>query len=345
MKINILKYSLVLGLMSLLLIPSIAQELSKKVDKTYQVKSETTFTVENQFGKVHVNTWAKPEISVSVEVKVEGRTEARAQRLLDAIAIVMLESGNDIHVRTKMASQMNTNSGETFRINYTVYMPATNVLSVSNQFGDIYVDKRTGQTKVKCEHGNLKLEDQTFLDLEMAFSKGTTADMSKGLLELAHSGLIIGDADQLDLEQRFSDVEVGAVQRMRLDSKYGSMLIGHAHELIADVQYSRFQLHKLTGLLEMSAEYVGDLNIGIIQPSFSSVQIHAQYSNLNVNMAEGARANFEGEFSYGDLRSTRVEIVHRMKDGQRSEYKGSIGGGDTQKHIIIKSSYGDLRLK
>lgn len=324
------------------------EEKSKKISKTYKVNPSVTLGVINQFGKVHFNTWEKNEFKVEVEIIARGKDHERAQKLLDKITVEIDESKSEIGFETVFASSMNTKNEESFEVNYLISAPAKNPVKLRNKFGDTYVGRREGVCNLEISYGNLKAEDLLGkLDLTLSFGNGTVGKTKDSNVRVEYSNLEIASGENMEMEQKFSDVEMESVSTLKLESKYGSMELGKVDKVEADAQYSGFSIDELTGSLYLEASYVSDFKIGRLHKSFSKVEIYGKFSAYEINLEEGLKANIEAEFSFANLKEyyDNMEFFHRVKEGNRSEYKGRIGGGDPDKKIIVKSSYGDLRIR
>ncbi|MDX5438344.1 MAG: hypothetical protein LPK03_14160, partial [Pontibacter sp.] len=133
-------------------------EKRKTIDKTFKVSSKDILKIDNQWGKVHVNTWDKNEIRVKVDVVTHASTEAKAQEMLDNIKIMESREGNTYTFRTQKDIRISGNNKQGLEINYTVYMPAENGIAVKNRFGDVYLPSMKGKADIDIQYGNLKCD-------------------------------------------------------------------------------------------------------------------------------------------------------------------------------------------
>ena len=353
MKLNLsLKYS-ALALVMLLANTLLAKDQSEKkkyVEKSYKVSSSTQLSISNKFGKVEINSWEKSEFSIKIEIVGKGRNDERAQDIIDAIDIDIDESSSEISFKTNIDNIKNKN-GEGFEVNYTIHMPEANDLMVKNSFGDVAMGNRGGNLEADVSYGSLKIGDVGGkIDLKLSFGSGSSSigQIQKGDMEVKYSKLEIEAAGKLDLEQGFSDVEIGRVDDLELESKYGSMEIEKAGKIIADAHFSSFEIEELTGMLELDCSYLGDFTIERLATSFTLVDIDGKFGSYDIGLAEGLNANIDAEFSFADLKiSSDVDATfsYRVKESNKSHYKGKIGKGDPNKIIRIDSGYGSLRLK
>jgi hypothetical protein len=149
----------------------LASEKSKNYSKTYAVGSSDKILLDNKFGDIKISTWAKNEIKVDVNITVKARTDERAQKLLDVISIEDSKAGSDISFKTFTGDKKHKETGSddddddgdakhkddntSFRINYTVYLPANATLSANDMFGDIVIGDYDGVLTVNSRFGSL----------------------------------------------------------------------------------------------------------------------------------------------------------------------------------------------
>ena len=324
------------------------EEKRKYVEKTYKVDASTQLSITNKFGKVAINPWEKNEFSIKVEIIGKGRSEERAQRILDAIEININESSSEIAFETEIESTKNKNE-EGFEVNYTVYMPEKNNLEIKNSFGDVTMGNRGGDLMLDIGYGSVKTGDVNGItELELSFGSGSMGVLKKCNLTVKYSKLEVEAGSQMELKQGFSDIELGEVIDLDLDSKYGKIEIEKAQNIDADIHFSGFDIDELTGSLTMDCSYLGDFSIERLAKSFTLVDIDGKFGSYEIGLEAGMNADIDAEFSFADLKiSSDVDASfnYRVKESNKSTYKGKIGSGDPNKIIRIDSGYGNVRLK
>jgi len=138
-------------------------EKTKSYSKSYSIGNGDYVSLNNQFGELKINTWAKNEIKVDVVITAKANTDEAAQRILDNIYIDDSKDGNEIEFKTRMKNdKMNWNNGNKkdykemgMNINYVVYLPANTTLNAVNQFGPMTVPDYKGQVTLVSKFGSL----------------------------------------------------------------------------------------------------------------------------------------------------------------------------------------------
>jgi len=170
---------------------------TKSVNKSYNVSSSDKLNIDNQFGKVEVHTWDRNEIKVDVSIEVSATKEALAQRLIDDISVSEGQSGRNISFKTnfkgrdKEDRKENSDSKDeksTMHINYSISMPASNPLKLSNQFGSTTVPDMKGEVELTSKFGSLttgSLPNIKSIDVE--FGKASFGSLTNGTITVKFS--------------------------------------------------------------------------------------------------------------------------------------------------------------
>ena len=318
------------------------------IDKSYTVSDLTLLKIDNQFGDIMIHSWSKQEFSISVEIIVESRSEARIERLLENIEVDVRESDIEIYFETNINSGIK--SKEKYKINYQVYMPENNPLHIKNQFGDVSMGDRKEKLYLDVSYGAFKINDlySNKVEIELAFGNGSINHMQDGKIHAKYSHLNINKTHNIELSQSFSDVEIKEVNNIDLISKYGNVELGNAHNIDAEAKYSDFEIEELTGFLEMECSYLGGFEIEKLSKTFTKIDIEGKYGSYDIGLEEGLNANIDATFHYADLKldsDINVTFYHKIKDNNKIIYRGKIGSGDELKKIKIYSHYGSLYLE
>ncbi len=238
--------------------PDLESEKSKTYSKSYPVGSGDKISLDNSFGEMKISTWSKNEIKVDVSITVKANTDEYAQKLIDVISIEDGKTGSEIFFKTHLNHNKNKRDDDgnkregkntSFKINYTVYLPATANLDASNDFGPMSISDFEGAVTLTSKFGSLtagKLSQPQKIRVE--FGKATVESMNGGKLDIRFSkaqvlhlsGEISADLEQsggvklgadnalkkLDLKVNFSkvylDVEKNISASYAIKSSFGS---------------------------------------------------------------------------------------------------------------------------
>jgi hypothetical protein len=353
MKPRIYSFSLI-GIIALFLLFSnswarASEEKRKMINKAYTVSDATILSFSNSFGKVHVETWDRKQVTVKIEIIAIASNESRAQDLLDDITININDSNplKELSFRTSINGKQ-SGRNTSFEINYRIGMPKNNPLDLKNSFGDVYVGPLGGDVKLDVQYGNLNTGPLTGdTEVKLAFGSGFSSIESfvNGDLRLSYSKLTIEDLRNVDVNSQFSTLEIEKGGRMELVGKYGEIEIEEIESLEANVNFSGFEIEKLLKDLELDIDYGGNISIGLAN-TISRVDIKSSFGPIVLEIPSGLDANFEADLSFSDLKYDESTITFSkvIKESTSSEYEGKIGNGGSAL-ISISSKYGSVRLR
>jgi hypothetical protein len=323
-------------------------EKTKKFSKTFKVSSTDKLEIENKFGKVHVNTWEKNEFAVEVVIIARASTEEKAQRILDRINVEVNEAADLISFKTRMEPITGTGK-KSFEINYTVSMPRNNPLRVKNSFGDTYVQALLGRAELESSYGSLKTDKLGHEDnyVKVAFGNGDLGYCKGGRLDVSYSNFHLAGGERIDLSSGFSNVEVGSVGDMVLRNKYGEIDIESVRSIRGDASFGDFRISKLLQSIDMKVKHCGDFDVKYVAPGFRQITLDGSFSSFDINFEGGVSYSFDVSVHFGDARLDRSASQFSLveKRDNSASYKGRYGKGNGNGNVVIKSSYGDVRLR
>lgn len=347
-----LAYSLVVWVatIGLLVQPAIGggldYEKSREISKSYQVNSKVKLEINNTFGRVHINTWDKNEITVDIEIIARMNSESRAQDLLDKITVDIEQSAELISFDTRLGKLKNRDREE-FEINYKVNMPKANPLKLKNSFGANYIGNRTGDNEIDISYGELRIEELLGeTEIKISFSDGSIQRIQKGELEIKYSDVEIEELGMVKMEQGFSDVEIERIETIDLTSKYGDMEIGTVKGIKGYVGYSDFSIRRLEVEMDIESAYSGDFTINEVAKGFNEILIDGKFGDYRISFEDGASFRFDVALSFSDFSYSglSLDFDYKVKEDFKAQYKGKMGSGQPG-YIKIDSSYGDIRFR
>lgn len=304
------------------------EEKSKTISKTYAVSAKDKLDINNQFGKVTVNAWAKNEIKVDVEIKAYESTESRAQDLLNSVSVSQSRQGNLIGFKTNIESKTSSwwavtgggnNDRRGVQINYTIYMPSKNPLNVTNKYGSTVLPKLEGAVNINNSYGSFS-----------AVALNNPANLIK---------VSYGSA-------RINNFTAG-----NINVAYGSLSIEDAGRLNADVNKGGIKIGKLSGGGVLESKY-GSVRINEIGKSIKNLTINSSYGGVSLGISEGVSFGFDVTVSYGGFNYSDSRLDLNNTDPNDDEkgfnstknYKGQCGEATSDSKILIKTRYGGVKF-
>lgn len=307
------------------------EEKLKSYSKSYQADANDRLEVTNKFGKVTVNTWAKNEIKVDVQIKSVAGDDRTAQKMIDAISISDSKDGDVVSFRTNFGSGggssslwdnlfNNRSNRHKVEVNYIIYMPAKNGLEIDNRYGAIEVPDFDGKVEIHSAYGSF-------------------------------SGKALMHANN-EIKVRYGSASIESLSSCDLDVGYGSLDLGSVEKLNSEFSYSSVKIGKIKVSANIDARYAGGVTIDDLDRNFTSFSANTSYSSINVGVNNAANADFDVTVRYGgfDYGGVPVEITHKSpSDSARGfhptqTYEGHIGKGSSERKISIRTSYGGVKF-
>jgi len=309
------------------------KEKIKNYSKSYSVDGNDKLVINNTYGKVTVNTWAKNEVKVDVQIKAYANEEDDAQKMLDNISITDSKENSVVSFKTNIERTQNSDGNNFWgtwfsngrsntrksEINYTIYMPAKSQLQITNRYGATILPDLQGKLIIENSYGSLT---------------------GKNLSNPAN-----------EIKVRYGSANIENLGSSNLSVSYGSLNLGEADKLNADVSYSSAKIGKLTTSANINVRYSGGLQIADVDKNLRNLSVNSSYSTVKLGLPENENADIDvtvryGSFNYG---SRTVNLVNQGQDDERrysttKVYKGKLGKGDANKVITIKSNYGSVKI-
>nr|WP_067053354.1 hypothetical protein [Mucilaginibacter sp. L294] len=298
-------------------------EKVKNYSKSYSVDANDVLQISNSFGKVVVNTWAKKEFKVDVQMKFGADDEDYVNNMINGSSISDSKDGSIVSFKTILARNNSRHGNNHIEVNYTVYMPAGNALDLTNKFGSVTLPDLSGKVTVVVNFGSLTAQQLTNSenDIQLKF----TQDGSSSIALLNGGKLKLG---------------------------YGKLKAGTFNNVDADISFSAISIDRLKNSASFRIKYGDGVNIGTIDKSVRNINFNASFSKIKLDFKDSESFNFDvttkfGGFNYNDDKA-RV-TAKTPADGDRGwsstkTYKGYIGKDNSDGKITINASYTDVKF-
>jgi len=231
-------------------------EKKRTYSKSYALSGSDKISLSNQFGEMKILTWDKNEIKVDVTIVTKASSDDVAQKIMDRISIEDGKSGNSVYFKTKMKDMNDNwdkkNKGEykeqSMKIDYLVYMPATNTLEANNQFGPMSLPDYKGEVDLESKFGSLTTGRlMNVKTIEVEFGSANIAYLNGGRLTIKFSkGSVAGMSGNVMLRFEFCDkIKIGLnndVKDLDMKNSYSTVYLDAAGNLSAD-----FDIHTSFG--------------------------------------------------------------------------------------------------
>jgi hypothetical protein len=332
---------------------------SKVFQKEFTTEKGTHITIENQFGQVNIENWDKNMVSITVEVTVEHSSKDRADKMLSAINVILEAKGNEIRAITEIDEKLMKSAGnitfgsssKEFRIDYKVMMPKNLDISLSNKFGDVFIDELTGISNIELKYGNLKANKILFGSndplcmLTLGYGNASIDEVNWMRFDIKYANLDIVKAVAIVVLSKYSKLSVDQVSSIVTESKYDTFTIGNITNIVGESGYTTYRIKSVEKKLDITTKY-GDVRINEVGSGFESITFKGSYASLYAPIGESISYQIDGQSSYGGITYNSPARVSRIESSNKLTVNGTVGENQNATPTVkVDVKYGSAKLK
>lgn len=141
-----------------------AVTLRETIDKTFDVRPGAVLKVDNVNGRISVSSWDQPRIRIQAEKVVSRSDDSDAKKTMSGLRVEITANATGVTARTV---QPNDHGGSLLdllfgggggtNVNYTVTVPRTANVRVSNTNGGVQLSSVSGDLHVETTNGGVDL--------------------------------------------------------------------------------------------------------------------------------------------------------------------------------------------
>lgn len=305
--------------------------------------------IDNQYGKLDINTWDRNEVTVEIVITAKANSEGKAQEMLDKVNIVEPGAGGDIRYKTLIGKGKSFTTKGEFRIDYSINMPRRHTAEFTNKFGDIVMTDVDGKLTIDLQYGALKtgaIRGQE-KSIKVDFGSAVIASVDAGAIRSSYSSLSISKAGNLSVSNQFGKTDIGSVRDLDIDQKYGDLKLNSVSQLRGNVQFAGVVVGRLQKSAQLTLEHCSGAKFEHVQSEVDNLVIDADFSNLSFHFEEGAgmTANITQSFGRMSTKGSGLSLAEAKVDnvGQNATYRGKLGSG--RGNMTLKVTYGNITFK
>tara|TARA_R110000787_G_scaffold17180_1_gene54212 strand:+ start:51477 stop:52550 length:1074 start_codon:yes stop_codon:yes gene_type:complete len=324
----------------------------KVIKKEFSVNANAELKVDNSFGNVDIVTWSENRIEIVITITTEGNSEEKTQKKLDEIDVEFSSTASYVSAKTvfhKKGSRnwFGSNDNSSMEINYTIKMPITNSLDLSNDYGSINITKLEGQAKISCDYGQMiigeLMADENYLNFDYT-SKSTIEYMRSGKINADYSGFTLEKAERIDLNADYTSSNIGEVINLDYNCDYGKITVDNVTNLEGVGDYISHRIGNVSGSLNINADY-GSIKVDRIKSSAKNVVIGADYTSIKMGYESDYNFNFNINLQYASFNGEEeLTMRHSSVENSSKKYSGFHGSENSSNTVNINSEYGGVTL-
>ncbi len=322
----------------------------KTIKKEYDVNSDALLKVNNSYGNLNITSWNENRVLIEVNIKTNGNNEEKVQKKLDEITVDFEAANSMVYARTIFNNGNNWgwnwgNSNVNMQINYTIKVPVKNSVNLSNDYGNIILDRIDGHARINCDYGRLEIGElrgrNNYLNFDYT-SKSSIGYINSGDINADYSGFTIDKAGDLVIKADYTNSTVLQMENLRYSCDYGNIDVGEAKSVQGNGDYINVKLGKIHGNVDISADY-GSIRIGELNQDAGNVKIRTDYTSLKIGYNPLYYFNFEINTQYAGVDGKEdFEISISKEKSNENYYKGYYGKQDSGNSVSISSNYGGI---
>lgn len=332
-------------------------EFTRQIERKFTVSKQTKLEIDNIYGNVNIMNHDQNTISIEVMIRVNIRDKDRADEIFDIIDISISQEDDII----KATTRINDNLGRLFRgfniggggleINYSVYMPSTIPLKLSNKYGNVFIDEIASTSVIDVKYGKLNADriihdsKEPLTKVILAYSDAVIQEARWINAEIKYAKVNIAESKALVILSKYSKIYVTKGSSIVCDSKYDTFELGALSNFVISTAYSNVKIDELTDKLQIESKYT-DVNIRRIPSGFESVKINSSYGNMRIGIEPDASYRLDGNCKYCDIKYPENNSkLNRIHENNELKVNGLIGRDqNTKSTVSISSTYGSVRL-
>ncbi len=328
-------------------------EKSTIFKKTFNVDANTLLKIKNRYGNVDIATWDKNIINIEIVITVKGNNEDKVERKLKDIYVEFTQSSNVVSAKTVIEKSYRnwgwwgSNNRLNYSINYTVKMPASNSLNLTNDYGAISLDKLNGAAKINSDYGSFNIGELNNTDNQINadyLSTSSIGFINKAVINTDYSKLNIDKANRVDLNADYTTTQIGDIKNLKYSCDYGSLKVDKVNSLEGSGDYISLRIGTLSKLLDIKADY-GSLKVNNILNGFTSIKVNTDYtSGMRFGFEKGSNFDFTINMDYARFKYDGISLEFNKKIVKSTSkyYEGYYGKQNSGSTVNINVEYGSV---
>ena len=322
----------------------------KTIKKEFDVNSDALFKVKNSYGNLNITSWNQNKVMIEVRIKTNGNNEEKVKERLNEIDVDFENSASLVSAITRFGHRSkgwNWNWGKrnnvNVQVNYTIKLPVKNSVHLSNDYGNIYLDRIDGHAKISCDYGKMEIGELHGRNNELRFdytSRSSFEYINSAEIIADYSGFTIEKAGDLNIKADYTNASISEMDNLDYASDYGSMEVGHVKNVNGVGDYIGVKLGQVEGNVNITADYG---SVKIARMVDGDVTIRSDYTGIKMGYAADYYFDFEISTEYASVSGKDdFEINIRKEKSSEKYYKGYHGKSNSGNHVSINSEYGGI---
>ncbi|UII77930.1 hypothetical protein LV716_00640 [Flagellimonas sp. HMM57] len=324
----------------------------KTIKKEFNVSANALFKVKNSYGNLNITSWNEDRVVIEVHIKTNGNNEERVIERLNEIDVDFEASNSLVSARTLFGDKSNRwgwkwgkSKNVNVQVNYTVKVPVKNNVSLSNDYGNIYLDRIDGHAKINCDYGKIDVGELRGRNNELRFdytSRSTFDYINSGEIIADYSGFTVEKAGNLNVRADYTNAVIREMENLDYASDYGSIEVGKVKNVTGNGDYIGVKLGTVHGDVSVTSDY-GSIKISQLAPDAGDVNIKTDYTGIKIGYHPEYYFDFDISTEYAGVSGIGDFEVQVSKEKSSEKYYNGYYGSDNSGNVVyINSEYGGI---
>ncbi len=324
----------------------------KTIKKEFNVNANALLKIKNSYGNLNLTSWNENRVVIEVQIKTNGNNEERVQERLNEIDVDFDSSSNLVSARTLFGDRSNNwgwkwnkKKNVNVQVNYTIKLPIKNSINLSNDYGNIYLDRVDGHAKISCDYGKMDIGELRGRNNELRFdytSRSSFEFINSGEIIADYSGFTVEKAGDLLVKSDYTNAVIKEMGNLDYASSYGSIEANEVNSVKGNGDYIGVKLGVVHGDVNITADY-GSVKISEMTPEAGDINIKADYTGIKIGYNPGYHFDFEINTEYAGV-SGKDDFEMQVSKERSSEkyYNGYYGSDNSGNVVYLDSEYGGI---
>ncbi|WP_435625814.1 hypothetical protein [Flagellimonas sp.] len=324
----------------------------KTIKKEFDVNSNALLKINNSYGNLNLTSWNEDRVVIEVHIKANGNNEERVQDRLNEIDVDFDSSANLVSARTRFGDKKNNwgwkwnkKKNVNVQVNYTVKLPVKNSVGLSNDYGNIYLDRIDGHAKISCDYGKMDIGELRGRNNELRFdytSRSTFEFINSGEIIADYSGFTVEKAGDLKINADYTNAVIKEMGNLEYSSDYGSIQVDEVNSVKGVGDYIGVKLGTVHGDVGITSDY-GSIKIGEMAADAGDINIKSDYTGIKIGYNEGYHFDFDISTEYAGVSGlSNFEVQVSKEKSSEKYYNGYYGNDNSGNVVLINSEYGGV---
>jgi len=329
----------------------------KKVSKQFNVSANDLLKINNSYGNIDITTWDKNIVSIEVLIKTNGDDEDKVRQKLEDIRIEFNQSSSYVSAKTYFSKNENNSwwdilfgnsNNVNMEVNYIIKAPITNNIDISNDYGNIYLDKLTGDSKISCDYGTIDIGELRGNSNRISFDYSRNSHfgfVNKAVISADYSEFTIDDANSIDLSADYTNSQFNKVELLKFSCDYGSLTVGKVKRVSGSGDYLSTKIGQIHQNAALNFDY-GSVSIDKVVKGAGDISLNTDYTGVKIGYASDQAFNFDVNTSYGEVKGlNNFEIRKQNSSSSDKSFSGYYLNANSSSNIRVKASYGSVSFR